>query len=122
MTSNTMFVNQKYWLMQLTFIKKRGTAPSRHTTFPAGMRKCISEAIMTEKHENKHKVPWYLWPFWAIWKLVVGIVAGTGRLVAVILGLVFLIVGVVLTITVVGAIVGVPFIIFGLLLMVRGLF
>jgi len=77
---------------------------------------------MTEKHENKHKVPWYLWPFWAIWKLVVGIVAGTGRLEAVILGLVFLIVGVVLTITVVGAIVGVPFIIFGLLLMVRGLF
>jgi hypothetical protein len=77
---------------------------------------------MTEEHERKHKVPWYLWPFWAIWKLVVGIVAGTGRLVAVILGLVFLIVGVVLTVTVVGAIVGVPFIIFGLLLMVRGLF
>jgi len=24
MTSNTMFVNQKYWLMQLTFIKKKG--------------------------------------------------------------------------------------------------
>ena len=41
---------------------------------------------------------------------------------AVILGLVFLIVGVVLTATVVGAIVGIPFIIFGLLLMVRGLF
>jgi hypothetical protein len=43
-------------------------------------------------------------------------------LVAVILGLVFLIVGVVLTVTVVGAIVGIPFIIFGLLLTVRGLF
>jgi len=53
---------------------------------------------------------------------VIGIVEGTGRLVAVILGLVFLIVGVVLTVTIVGAIVGVPFIIFGLLLMVRGLF
>jgi hypothetical protein len=77
---------------------------------------------MTEEHERKHKVPWVLWPFWAIWKLVVGIVAGTGRLVAAILGLVFLIVGVVLTVTVVGAIVGIPFIIFGLLLMVRGLF
>lgn len=74
-----------------------------------------------EQHKRK-RVPWYLWPFWAIWKLVIGIVAGTGRLVAVILGLVFLIVGVVLTITVVGAIVGIPFIIFGLLLMVRGLF
>ena len=76
---------------------------------------------MTNNIHKKH-VPWYLWPFWAIWKLVIGIVAGTGRLVAVILGLVFLIVGVVLTVTVVGAIVGIPFIIFGLLLMVRGLF
>jgi len=53
---------------------------------------------------------------------VVGIVAATGRLVAVILGLVFLIVGAVLTVTVIGAIVGIPFIIFGLFLMVRGLF
>jgi hypothetical protein len=35
---------------------------------------------------------------------------------------VFLIVGVVLTVTIVGAIVGIPFIIFGLLLTVRGLF
>jgi hypothetical protein len=77
---------------------------------------------MTEGHRRNHKVPWFLWPFWAIWKLVVGIVAATGRLLAVILGLVFLIVGVILTITVVGAIVGIPFIIFGLLVMVRGLF
>ncbi|MGB8214469.1 MAG: hypothetical protein WCE68_13005 [Anaerolineales bacterium] len=75
---------------------------------------------MTETHK-KH-IPWLLWPFWAIGKLVLGILAATGRLVAVILGLVFLIVGVVLTATVVGAIVGIPFIIFGLLLLVRGLF
>jgi hypothetical protein len=60
--------------------------------------------------------------FWAIWKLVVGIVAATGRLVAVILGLVFLIVGAVLTATLVGAIVGIPLIVFGLLLLVRGFF
>ncbi|HEX7621421.1 MAG TPA: hypothetical protein VF359_09505 [Anaerolineales bacterium] len=77
---------------------------------------------MTEEHKHKHKVPWILWPFWAIWKLVIGIVSATGRLVAIILGLVFLIVGIVLTVTIVGAIVGIPFIIFGLLLMVRGLF
>jgi hypothetical protein len=75
---------------------------------------------MTEIHK-KH-VPWLLWPFWAIWKLVIGIVAGTGRLVAVILGLVLLIVGAVLTATVIGAILGIPLIILGLLLMVRGLF
>jgi hypothetical protein len=76
---------------------------------------------MTENRHNHH-IPWILWPFYAIWRLVIAIVAGTGRLVAVILGLVFLIVGVVLTITVIGAIVGIPFIIFGLLLMLRGLF
>jgi hypothetical protein len=78
------------------------------------------EAKMTET-KRKH-VPWFLWPFWAIWKLVIGIVAWTGRLVAVILGIVFMIVGIVLTATVVGAIIGIPFIIFGLLLMLRGLF
>ncbi len=75
-----------------------------------------------EHHHNRRRVPWFLWPFWAIWRLVIGIVAATGRLVAVILGLVFLIVGVVLTVTIVGAIVGIPFIIFGLLLIGRGLF
>jgi len=74
-----------------------------------------------EQHRRR-RVPWFLWPFWAIWRLVIGIVAATGRLVAVILGLVFLIVGVILTVTIVGAIVGIPFIIFGLLLMARGLF
>ncbi len=74
------------------------------------------------EHHHRRHVPWYLWPFWAIWRLVIGIVAATGRLVAVVLGLVFLIVGVVLTVTIVGAIVGIPFIIFGLLLIGRGLF
>lgn len=77
---------------------------------------------MTQQERVRKRVPWYLWPCWAVWKLVVGIVTTTGRLVAVILGLVFLIVGVVLTVTIIGAIVGIPFIIFGLLLMVRGLF
>jgi hypothetical protein len=77
---------------------------------------------MTGEHRNSKHIPWILWPFWALWKLVIGIVAGTGRLVAAILGLVFLIVGAVLTVTIVGAIVGIPFIIFGLLLIVRGLF
>jgi hypothetical protein len=75
---------------------------------------------MTITHQRH--IPWVLWPFWAIWKLVSGILLVTGRLVAVILGLVFLIVGEVLTVTVIGAIVGIPFIIFGLFLMIRGLF
>jgi hypothetical protein len=81
----------------------------------------FAEAKMTAEKQAK-KIPWILWPFWAIWKLVELILAATGRLVAVILGLVFLIVGVVLTATVIGAIIGIPFIIFGLLLTLRGLF
>ena len=32
--------------------------------------------------------PWYLWPFAALWRLVAGIIAVSGRLVAMILGLV----------------------------------
>jgi hypothetical protein len=53
---------------------------------------------------------------------VAGIVELTGRLVAVILGLVLMIVGVVLSATIVGAIVGVPMIVVGFLLTLRGLF
>lgn len=73
---------------------------------------------MTEK--NKH--PWYAWPFIALWKLITGIVALTGRLVAVILGFVLLLVGIIVSLTVVGAIVGIPLAIVGFLLILRGLF
>jgi hypothetical protein len=76
---------------------------------------------MSEMEERKH-VPWFLWPFWAIWRLVIGIVAFTGRLVAVILGLVLMIAGVLVSLTIVGLIVGVPLFLFGLLLVFRGLF
>lgn len=65
---------------------------------------------------------WYLWPFVALWRLLTGILALTGRLVAVVLGLVFVLVGALLSATVVGAIVGVPLLLFGALLVIRGLF
>lgn len=71
---------------------------------------------------EKRKVPWFLWPFWVVWRLVIGIIAVTGRLVGAIIGLVLMIVGVILTITIIGAIVGIPLIIFGFLLMVRSIF
>jgi hypothetical protein len=62
-----------------------------------------------------------LWPFVAIWNLVVWLVSLTGRLIAVLLGLVLIIAGVILTLTVVGAVIGIPLATFGVLLMVRGL-
>jgi len=72
--------------------------------------------------KQNDKTPWILWPFVALWKLVAGIIEMTGRLVAAILGLVLMIVGVILTLTIIGAIVGIPLIIFGFLLIIRGFF
>jgi hypothetical protein len=70
---------------------------------------------------EKRRTSCLLWPFVVIWDLVVWIVNLTGRLIAMLLGLVFLIAGVILTLTVVGAVIGVPLAAFGILLMVRGL-
>ncbi len=61
-------------------------------------------------------------PFKAIWRLVTFIFELTGRLLAVILGIVLMIVGVVLSVTLIGAIIGIPLAIFGFTLTVRGLF
>jgi hypothetical protein len=46
----------------------------------------------------------------------------TGRFVAILLGIVLIAVGVLVSLTVVGAVVGVPLALFGLLLIFRGLF
>ena len=79
------------------------------------------EVVSMTKKERK-KIPWFLWPFWLIWRFVIGVIELTGRLVGAILGLVFMIVGVVVSLTIVGLIVGVPLIIFGFLLLIRSLF
>lgn len=73
---------------------------------------------MTEERNT----PWIFWPFVALWRLVTWILELTGRLVAVILGFVFMAVGAILSITVVGAILGIPLFLFGVLLVFRGLF
>ena len=72
--------------------------------------------------EKNKRVPLLIWPFWAIWRLIVLIIEFTGRLVGAILGLVLMIVGVIATLTVVGAVVGIPLVIFGFLLVMRSLF
>ncbi len=77
---------------------------------------------MVDMRSERRHIPWYLWPFVALWRLITGIVALTGRLLAVVLGFVFLVVGLIVTLTVVGAIVGIPLMIFGFLLILRGLF
>lgn len=76
---------------------------------------------MTREKESK-QVPVLLWPFYAIWRLVAFILEITGRVLGVILGLVFLILGTLLSLTLVGAVLGIPLMILGMLLMLRGLF
>jgi len=72
--------------------------------------------------EESRRTPWFLWPFVVIWNLITWILQLTGRLVAATLGLVFMIIGAILTVTVIGAVVGIPLIIFGFALMVRSIF
>ncbi|MCB0101741.1 MAG: hypothetical protein H6635_15820 [Anaerolineales bacterium] len=71
--------------------------------------------------QKKH-IPWYLWPFAAIWKLISVIVEMTGRFVAMVLGLVLVLAGGLISLTLVGAIVGIPLGMVGLLLFFRGMF
>jgi len=72
--------------------------------------------------ESEHRTPWILWPFVALWRLIAMIVEFTGRIVAVVLGAVLMIVGIIVSLTIIGAVVGIPLAILGLLLVLRGLF
>jgi hypothetical protein len=72
----------------------------------------------THPHHHTH---WLLWPVVALWRLLAGIITLTGRFVAMLIGVVFIFVGVLLSLTIVGAILGIPLALFGLLLIVRGL-
>lgn len=65
---------------------------------------------------------WFLWPFVALWRLLTWILEWTGRLVAIVLGIVLIIAGAVVSITVIGAVIGVPLALFGFMLLLRGLF
>jgi hypothetical protein len=71
---------------------------------------------------SERRTPWILWPFVALWQLIAMIVEFTGRIIAVVLGAALMIVGIVVSLTVIGAIVGIPLAILGLLMIVRGLF
>jgi hypothetical protein len=68
------------------------------------------------------QVPWILWPFYAVWKLLTLILNITGRIICAMLGLVLMVVGVAISLSIIGAIIGVPLASFGFLLTVRALF
>lgn len=71
---------------------------------------------------TRRDVPWFLWPFAALWDLLALVLRFTGRLVAGVLGFILMVLGVVATLTVVGAPVGIPLILLGFLLMLRSVF
>ena len=66
--------------------------------------------------------PGDVWPFWTIWRFLTWIVKLTGRLIAIVLGFAMIIIGAVLSITVILLPLGIPLIIFGFLVVMRGLF
>jgi hypothetical protein len=66
--------------------------------------------------------PWIFWPFVALWKLVAWIVNLTGRIVAIAIGATLMLLGGLISLTIIGAIIGIPLAILGLLIVLRGLF
>ena len=71
---------------------------------------------------SERRVPWFLWPFYALWRLLTFILSATGRLICALLGIALLIVGVTLSLSVVGAPLGIPLAILGFLLLLRAVF
>ncbi len=75
---------------------------------------------MTDTEERR--VPWILWPFYALWRLLTFILEATGRLVLGVLGIAIMVVGLVISLNIVGAPIGIPIAILGFLLLLRAFF
>ena len=71
---------------------------------------------------KEHRIPWFLWPFWALWRLLTLILGATGRLVAALIGIALMVVGLVVSLTIVGAPIGIPLAALGFLLLLRAFF
>jgi hypothetical protein len=68
------------------------------------------------------QTPWLLCPFAALWRLVTFILAATGRIAAVVLGVTLMTAGALLCATIIGAVIGIPLLVGGFMLTIRGLF
>ncbi len=62
-----------------------------------------------------------LLPFRLVWRLLTLLLELTGRFVLMVIGLVLIVVGILVSLTIVGAIVGIPLFLIGLTLIIRGL-
>jgi hypothetical protein len=70
----------------------------------------------------KQGVPWYLWPFRALWRLLTFVLEAVGRVVCGVLGVALMVAGLVLSLTILGAPIGVLLSVIGFLLLMRALF
>ena len=68
------------------------------------------------------RIPWFLWLFYVLWRLLTFILDATGRLVLAVLGIALMVVGLAVSLTVVGAPLGLPLAILGFLLLLRAFF
>ena len=71
---------------------------------------------------DDRKIPWILWPFYAIWRILTFILELTSRIIAAVIALALMAAGVSITLSVIGAPLGIPIAAFGFLLLVRALF
>lgn len=71
---------------------------------------------------DERQVPWLLWPFHAIWRLLTLILRITGRIICAVLGFALMAAGIAVTLSIVAAPIGIPLAVFGFLLLIRALF
>ncbi len=72
--------------------------------------------------DARRRVPWPLWPFYALWRLLTFVLEALGRVLCGVLGLALMLVGLVVTFTIVGAPLGIALGAIGFLLLMRALF
>lgn len=75
---------------------------------------------MNETSESR--VPWILWPFYAVWKLLTLLLEILGRILCGLTGIALMATGVAISLSVIGAPLGIPLAAFGFLLTIRALF
>lgn len=78
------------------------------------------------RHHHRHNLRWLLWPFKFLFKglfrLIAGIIELTVRFAVVLLGGVLFMVGLLLSLTIIGAIVGIPLMMAGGMMVLKGMF
>ena len=70
----------------------------------------------------RKRTPWYAWPFVIVWKTLALVLNLIGRVTFFVLGMLVLIVGFALTLTLLAAPVGIPLIILGVIMVSRAIF